>query len=307
MQRTLRLFLCQCLLAGLALPLAAAAQETRGKISGTVRDSSGVIPGASVKVTNVDTERQPEPRHQRVRLLRGAAPQSRHLRRDRADGRVQDGRRDGIVLGVGQQVNVPFTLEVGEVTEEVIVTAETPLLDTTSRQSAAHFDTRLVESLPMFSNMPITLSRFAPGTNVERSADAGVAGLRRQHVAVGWLGTRAAARRHAADAAELRRQQLHARRRQQQRQQPPHRHLAQLRHDPGDARRVVELRRGRRARPRPADLDDDARRHEHGSAAPSTTSTGRTGSTRLTEQQKLTFDDRAQERVRARGARTTCR
>ena len=33
-------------------------------------------------------------------------------------------------------------------------------------KSAARFDTRLVESLPMFSNMPITLSRFAPSTNV---------------------------------------------------------------------------------------------------------------------------------------------
>jgi hypothetical protein len=55
MRRILRLFLCQCLMTGLALPLSAAAQETRGKISGTVRDSSGVIPGASVKVTNTDT------------------------------------------------------------------------------------------------------------------------------------------------------------------------------------------------------------------------------------------------------------
>ena len=38
-----------------ALPVAAAAQETRGNISGTVRDAQGVVPGASVTVTNVDT------------------------------------------------------------------------------------------------------------------------------------------------------------------------------------------------------------------------------------------------------------
>jgi Carboxypeptidase regulatory-like domain len=55
MRRTLRLFLCQCLVAGLAFPLSATAQETRGKISGTVRDNAGVIPGASVKITNIDT------------------------------------------------------------------------------------------------------------------------------------------------------------------------------------------------------------------------------------------------------------
>ena len=38
-----------------ALQVAAAAQETRGNISGTVRDAQGVVPGASVTITNVDT------------------------------------------------------------------------------------------------------------------------------------------------------------------------------------------------------------------------------------------------------------
>src|SRR5471032_2512249 len=36
-----------------AIPVAA--QDTRGTISGTVRDAQGVIPGASVKITNVET------------------------------------------------------------------------------------------------------------------------------------------------------------------------------------------------------------------------------------------------------------
>ena len=74
--------------------------------------------------------------------------------------------RDKIALGVGEQLTVPFTLEIGQISEEVVVRAETPLLDTTSLSSAARFDTHLVESLPMFSNMPITLARFAPSTNV---------------------------------------------------------------------------------------------------------------------------------------------
>jgi hypothetical protein len=40
MRRTLRLFLCQCRLTGFALAQPAAAQKTRGKISGTVRDNA---------------------------------------------------------------------------------------------------------------------------------------------------------------------------------------------------------------------------------------------------------------------------
>src|SRR5678815_3702769 len=38
------------------LPMTAGAQETRGNISGTIRDNQGVIPGATVKITNVDTK-----------------------------------------------------------------------------------------------------------------------------------------------------------------------------------------------------------------------------------------------------------
>ena len=38
------------------LPLQAFAQETRGKILGTVQDAHGVVPGATVKITNVDTK-----------------------------------------------------------------------------------------------------------------------------------------------------------------------------------------------------------------------------------------------------------
>ena len=64
-------------LLGVLLPLGVAAQETRGNISGTVRDAQGVVPGAMVAVTNVDTQVSSEPRHQRLRLLRGAAAQSR--------------------------------------------------------------------------------------------------------------------------------------------------------------------------------------------------------------------------------------
>jgi len=68
-----------------------------------------------------------------------------------------------IVLAVGQNVNLSFTLEVGGIAEEVTVTAGSPLIDTTKVSSGQNFDRRLVEALPMFSNMPIMLSRFTPG------------------------------------------------------------------------------------------------------------------------------------------------
>ena len=136
MRRTLRFFLCQCLVAGLALPLAAAAQETRGKISGTVRDNGGVIPGASVKITNTDTSVS-----QNLTTNESGYFEASFLNPGTYAVSVQmpgfkAAVRDRIALGVGEQLTVSFTLEVGQVSEEVVVTAETPLLDTTSLKSA---------------------------------------------------------------------------------------------------------------------------------------------------------------------------
>ena len=39
----------------LVVSASASAQETRGKILGTIQDAQGVVPGANVKITNVDT------------------------------------------------------------------------------------------------------------------------------------------------------------------------------------------------------------------------------------------------------------
>jgi len=161
MQRTVWLLILAVL-----LPLTAAAQETRGNISGTVRDAQGVVPGAMVRITNIDTKVTQN-------LVTNASGyfEAPLLNPGNYEVNVQmpgykASTRNDIVLGVGQQTTVPFMLEVGAITEEIVVRAQTPLLDTNAVSSGASFDARLVDSLPMFSNMPITLSRFAPGVNV---------------------------------------------------------------------------------------------------------------------------------------------
>jgi len=73
--------------------------------------------------------------------------------------------RSGVRLAVAQQVTLSFTLEVGQMTESIVVTAGAPVIDTNSVSSGANFDTQMVNALPMFSNMPISLVRFAPGVN----------------------------------------------------------------------------------------------------------------------------------------------
>src|SRR5688572_4256982 len=141
----------RALVLAILLPLAAGAQEIRGNISGTVRDTQGVIPGAAVKITNVDTRVSQDlvtnssGYYEAPLLNPGPYEVTAQLK-----GFKSASRKD-IVLGVGQQVNVSFTLEVGAIAEEVSVMAEAPLLDTNSVSSGANFDRRLVDALPMFS------------------------------------------------------------------------------------------------------------------------------------------------------------
>ena len=108
------------------LPLAAAAQETRGNISGTVRDAQGVVPGASVTITNVDTNIS-------QRLVTNASGYYEAPLLNAGNYAVivemsgfRKATRTDIVLGVGQQVTIPFTLEVGAISEEIVVRGEAP-------------------------------------------------------------------------------------------------------------------------------------------------------------------------------------
>jgi hypothetical protein len=139
------------------------AQETRGNINGTVQDSSGIIPGATVTITNTDTGQT------QALVTNGsgyfeaplllAGPYRVTVEMPNYKSLTQG----GITLSVGQSLTLKLTLEVGAITEKVDVTAAAPLLDTTSVSSGQTYDQALIAGLPMASNMPILLARFAQG------------------------------------------------------------------------------------------------------------------------------------------------
>src|SRR4051812_3354830 len=139
------------------------AQDTRGTISGTVRDAQGVIPGASVKITNVETSVSQEvvtndTGYFEAPLLRAGGytisvevPGFKTL------------KRSGLTLAGGQQISLPLELEVGAIAETVTVTGEAPLLETQTTRIGTNFTTRQLQNLPSMSNLPILLARYAPG------------------------------------------------------------------------------------------------------------------------------------------------
>jgi hypothetical protein len=152
-------------MAALAILLAAGAraQETRGTILGTVRDSSGgALPGIVVLVTNEATSAS----HEVVTNERGAfeipylLPGSYQIVAQ-AQG-FKKVTQNGLVLTVNSRIELSLTLEVGVITEEVTVTAEAPLLETTSSASAT-LTNHQVNVLPIFGNSALLLARSVPG------------------------------------------------------------------------------------------------------------------------------------------------
>ncbi len=141
----------------------ARAQETRGAILGTVRDASGgVLPGMSVVVTNEETNVS----YETVTNDRGAFEIPYLLPGTyrivvQASG-FKKFTQTGLLLTVNNRVEVPVTLEVGTISEEVTVTAYSPLLETTASASST-LTNREVNSLPMFGNSALLLARSVPG------------------------------------------------------------------------------------------------------------------------------------------------
>ncbi|HXG56490.1 MAG TPA: TonB-dependent receptor [Vicinamibacterales bacterium] len=147
----------------LAIATAAAAQETRGTIFGSVRDASGgVLQGVPIVVTNDDTNIRNEGvtnasgAFEIPYLLPGTYTVSAEL------GGFKKFTQTSLVLAVNTRAEVQITLELGAMTDEVTVTANATQLATTASASQT-FTNRQVNSLPMYSNSAALLARSVPG------------------------------------------------------------------------------------------------------------------------------------------------
>jgi hypothetical protein len=156
-------FTIACTIVALLMAGGAAAQETRGTISGTVRDKDGVLPGANVTITNTGTNVS-----QRLVTNAGGYFEAPLLIAGAYDVSVEvpnfkSFRQTGIQLAVGQSVPLTITLDVGDVRERVDVVASAVLLDTNAVSSGLTFENRLITELPTFSSMPLLLIRNVSG------------------------------------------------------------------------------------------------------------------------------------------------
>jgi outer membrane receptor protein involved in Fe transport len=167
----------------------AVAQETTGTISGIVRDPQGLaVPGATVTITG------PQGTKTSVTEASGrfTAPfltPGTYTVRSELQG-FKPIERQGIVVGLGQTVELDLRTEVGGLAESVTVAAESPIIDRTSTTIGTNIDSALLSRLPVGRRFSDTLY-VAPGVSTGGSVGegnpsiSGSSGLENQYVVDG--------------------------------------------------------------------------------------------------------------------------
>lgn len=138
--------LIYCLSIGSSL----SAQSTTGTISGTVLDQSGaVLPGVALTITHVETGaiRTIVTGNRGEYRISNLPPGSYQVQASFTG--FQTGVRSGITLTVGRVAVVDFALSVGDVAEQVTVTGEAPLIETTTATVGGVVDSRQMRDIPL--------------------------------------------------------------------------------------------------------------------------------------------------------------
>ena len=148
----------------LLLAFEAAAQEYRGIITGMVTDpSQSVIPDVAVRLTNKATNVVYEARTTSAGIFtfRLLEPGVYQLRAE-ATG-FKSASVDDLVVSTGATVTVNLRMELGDVTQAIEVSAETPLLNTANADAGQVIDEKRIQDLPMNGRSPYALARLSPG------------------------------------------------------------------------------------------------------------------------------------------------
>jgi hypothetical protein len=143
----------------------AVAQDFRATISGVVTDQSGAaIPGAKVKVTqnNTNEAKEIQTNQDGYFSIPFLQPSTYHVEVT-AEG-FQKLRRENLSLAVAEKLDLPFKLQVGQMSQEVTVSAEiTEVLQTADAGNGLSFDSLMTSEYALNGRQVYMLLDLTPG------------------------------------------------------------------------------------------------------------------------------------------------
>ena len=160
--KRLSLLLTLCL----ALAAPAIAQVHGGGINGIVRDQQGgALPGATVTAQGIDATLSTTTTSDGVFHFLELAPGSYKI--TTAIVGFQTVVRDGVIVEIGNTVDLPVALQVAPVAETVTVNAASPIVNATPAGTAINITNAELTNIPT-SRDPFALIRAVPGALTER-------------------------------------------------------------------------------------------------------------------------------------------
>jgi hypothetical protein len=140
------------------------AQLDQGTVTGVVEDSSGgVVPGAQVMLTSTDTGLVLQTRTDARGIYVFSPVKIGHYKVSAVAPGFQTTVQENLQLTLHERLNVPLTLNPGEVTQTVDVTAAPPLLQSQSGSVSQEISTRTINTTPLNQRNWVYLAQLSTG------------------------------------------------------------------------------------------------------------------------------------------------
>lgn len=163
---------CLLLLGVSTSPLMAQSQATTGVIEGSVADETGgVLPGATVTIRNTATNFEKVLTTDERGRFRGVLLPLGPYRVSAGLEGFSTQVREGLELTVGQTISLDLTLQVSAIAQEIVVTAEAPLIETAATENSVTIGRDEIEGLPNNGRNFLELTKLTPGVTIVQGPD----------------------------------------------------------------------------------------------------------------------------------------
>ena len=155
----------------LSFPLASFAQSTNATIDGTIRDDQGgVLPGATVTMTNAATGlTRTITTGERGSYRVSELPPGRYTVRVEMPGFANVERQD-VMLALGANLTLNIDMRLASVQESVTVTGQAPVVETSQKSLETNISPAEVDDLPVKGRQFVDLALLAPGVTVDTAS-----------------------------------------------------------------------------------------------------------------------------------------
>ena len=139
------------------------AQSNTGIISGRITDASGaLVPGAKITVTETDTNTQSDSVTNSDGLFRVPSLKDGPYKVTVVAQGFKKEIRDGLNLRIGENLDLEIKLEVGAITDSVVVSGEAPLLDTQTSSTGQVMEGDYFYQLPNYQHWEKGVLYYTP-------------------------------------------------------------------------------------------------------------------------------------------------